>query len=452
MNNTRAGQSILRSTLLGLISSSLLSSTLLGSESNSAPVQPEEMQYGSFHYHENPACEPQGCQQVGGAENLNFGLTGDWFGRRTTLAQNGVTFDGDVTSFYYGVASGGRERDFRFGGHGDYVFNVDAGKLGIQEGLFFKTRIEHRYGESINGATGALMPATVLTDLPVADSDSLYVTNFLVTQAFSENFAVFAGKLDTFDGDLNSYAHGRGKTQFSNMAFVVNPILLRTVPYSTLGMGFVVMSDMQPVFTFTALNATDTTKSSGISHLFEDGITLNAEGRIRTNFLGQQGHQLLGAAWSSKTYTSLGQDPRIVTGQIPIARSEGSWAIYHNFDQQLIEDYCNPDRGWGIFGRSGIGDDETNPMEYFLSFGVGGSSLLRGRDHDQFGIGWYYLGASSELGPLLARVGDGQGVEMFYNYRLNSKVDITPDMQVIKPGLAGTDTALGLGLRANIRL
>ena len=61
-------------------------------------------------------------------------LTGDWCGNRTCLAENGVTFDLDVAHFYHGVSSGGVEQRFRYGGHGDYVTNLDFGKLGVQEG------------------------------------------------------------------------------------------------------------------------------------------------------------------------------------------------------------------------------------------------------------------------------------------------------------------------------
>ena len=145
--------------------------------------------------------------------------------------------------FYMGVVDGGLDRRGRFSGHNDYVINADLGKLGIQEGLFLKVRAEHRYGNSMAGTTGALLPANIVADLPTADSDEVYLTDVLFTQMLSERFGVFAGKLDTFDGDMNAFASGRGKTQFSNVAFVVNPALFRTVPYSTLGAGFVILGD-----------------------------------------------------------------------------------------------------------------------------------------------------------------------------------------------------------------
>ena len=45
---------------------------------------------------------------------------------------------------------------------------------------------------------------------------------------------------------MNEFAHGKGDTQFMNTAFNVNPILLTTVPYSTLGTGMIVLPTKDP--------------------------------------------------------------------------------------------------------------------------------------------------------------------------------------------------------------
>ncbi|MFT5528294.1 MAG: hypothetical protein ACI9HK_006283 [Pirellulaceae bacterium] len=42
-----------------------------------------------------------------------------------------------------------------------------------------------------------------------------------------------------------------------NVAMVANPSALRTVLYSTFGAGFVVLQDLEPVFTFTVLDTVD---------------------------------------------------------------------------------------------------------------------------------------------------------------------------------------------------
>lgn len=378
----------------------------------------------------------------------------EWGGLKPKLAESGITFQGDVTGFYMGVLDGGEARRGEFAGHGDYVFNVDAGKLGLHDGLFVKIRAEHRFGTPVGEATGTFLPPAVLGDLPVVDSENVYLTNVLLTQMLSDNFAVFAGKLDTLDGDVNAFAHGRGKTQFSNAALVATPIALRTVPYSTLGAGFIWLEEGEPIFTFTVLNPTDTARTSGFEELFEEGVSLTAELRLPTNFFQLPGHQLFGGSWSSRNYASLDQDPRVIFPSIPIARTSGSWSLYWNFDQYLVIDPKNPKNGWGVFGRAGIADAASNPIQHFLSFGVGGTSPLPNRSDDGFGVGWYYSGTSDKISPFLMAftgpVGDGQGVELFYRAQIAPCFDITPDFQILVPGRAEIDTAYLLGLRANI--
>lgn len=151
-------------------------------------------------------------------------LLGSPDGFRERLADAGVTILADNTSFFIGNTNGGFAQAFDYAGHGDYCVLADGGKLGVHDGLYLKLRAEHRYGETIVGNVGCFISPTLIADLPVYDSEELYLTNVLLTQELSDAFSVFAGKMDTLDGDMNAFAHGRGKTQFSNMGFVFNPI------------------------------------------------------------------------------------------------------------------------------------------------------------------------------------------------------------------------------------
>lgn len=369
------------------------------------------------------------------------------------LADNGILVSNNLTQFYFGTVSGGVDETARYGGHGDYVANMDLGKMGVHQGLFIKLRAEHRFGQSIGEPSGVLLPPTLATELPVADSRDLYLTNVLFTQFLSEKFGLYAGKLDTLDGDANAYASGRGITQFSNTAFIANPIALRTVPYSSLGCGFVILGEGQePLFNFLLMNPTDTADSAGFDELFAEGVTMSAELRFPTPFLGKPGHQLFGATWSNREYVSIGQDPRILLPNVPINRANGSWSAYWNTDQALWVDSKNPARHWGYFARAGIADDATNPINYLLSVGLGGASPLR--TGDTFGIGYYYSGTSDKIGPLLPAllgpIGDGQGVEIFYRSQLTECISITPDFQWLSQARQQLDDAYLLGLRMNI--
>jgi porin len=370
---------------------------------------------------------------------------------RERLAAAGVTVLADNTSFYIGNTSGGFREEFDYGGHGDYVMIADGGKLGVHEGLYLKLRAEHRFGETIVQDVGCFISPTLIADLPVYGSDRLYLTNVLLTQELTDAFSVFAGKMDTLDGDMNAFAHGRGKTQFSNMGFVFNPIVGATVPYSTLGAGFVWHPDDGPMVMVTVLNSTDTTGSSGFGQLFNDGMLLSAAVRLPTNLLDRPGHQLLGGTWNSRLYTSIAE-AYIPYPDVAVPTTRGSWCLYWNFDQYLFVDPADGTRGWGPFGRAGIADPNTSPIDRFLSFGVGGNVPATTRRHDTFGIGWYYASTSSLIGTLITSqfgpIGDGQGVECFYNYQLTRAIRITPDVQYVVPALRAAEPALIAGVRA----
>lgn len=357
----------------------------------------------------------------------------------------------DSTNFYFGNTAGGVRQSFDFAGHNDYIVQLDAHKLGGPEGFFVKLKAEHRYGETLVNEVGAFLSPTIAAELPVANSERLYLTNVLFTQMLSDSVAIFAGKLDTLDGDMNAFAHGRGKTQFSNLAFVFNPATAATVPYSTLGTGFVVMREGDPVGGFSVLNSVDTSGTSGFSELFNDGVLLSAYVRLPTDFFDLPGHQLLGGTWNNQTYLSI-RDAYIQYPDLIIPPTRGSWSIFWNFDQYLVVDSADPTHGWGIFGRAGIADQNTNPLAWFLSFGVGGDVPFETRPHDTFGAGWYYAGTSRYIAPVLTSlfgpVGDAQGVELFYNYQLTPAIRVTPDMQIIIPSRELIDPALVVGLRA----
>jgi porin len=385
-------------------------------------------------------------------------VTGDWGGMRSSLAENGFTFSGNATQFYPGVVHGGTQNGFEYGGHNDYVLDVDMDKAAGCKGSFLKFRAEHHYGDSVNQRTGAVLPATLASGLPVVDSEKLYLTNLLISQFFSESFGVYFGKLDTLDGDRNAFAHGRGKTQFLNTSLAANPALLRVVPYSTLGAGALFVLGPESIINVGVVNPTDTANRSGLSELFRDGAVITAEGRFETDFFGKPGHQLVGGAWSSKDYVSLQQDPRILFPPlgIPIVRQSGSWAAYYNFDQYLVMDPCDSSRGCGVFGRFGISDGNPNPIEWFLSFGVGGNSRIRGHEADTWGLGWYMNGISDELGAAATAflgLDNSQGVECFYNYEVTPWFHLTTDVQYIQPSAQNrASEAVVLAFRAKIDL
>ena len=57
---------------------------------------------------------------------------------------------------------------------------------------------------------------------------------------------------------------------------------------------------------------------------------------MRTDFFGLTGHQLFGAAFSNRNFTSIDQNARFIFENGAFEGKKGSWNIHYNFDQYLL--------------------------------------------------------------------------------------------------------------------
>jgi porin len=398
-------------------------------------------------------------------------LTGDWGGLRSKLANRGVQLDVDTVHLFQNNTSGGLDRTGRYVGTAEIVLKLDSNKMGLWPGGFLLARGEASFGTGVNTATGAVIPVNTEPVLQLPARDEMILSHVVFTQSLSEKFAVAIGKLDTTEGDANEFAHGRGDDKFMNLAFSLNPVALRTVPYSTLGMGFVFLPTKDLIMSFSAIDTEGVTTRTGFDTLFKDGTTLATEARLTVRPFGLTGHHLISALWSNKDFNSLSQDPRVIIGDVlfgtPLREESGSWGFMYNFDQYIFQKTEDASQGFGIFGRFGISDGKANPVHRFYSMGLGGRGLIPGRDRDRFGIGYYYMKISDDLRgtlpPLLRdRLGldHEQGVEIFYNLALTPWLHVTPDLQfidaardktpLIDPNRKAIHIAVVAGLRVKI--
>lgn len=364
-------------------------------------------------------------------------LTGDWGGARNDLAEKGVTFDANLTQIEQGVVSGGKSGSWEYGGRGNLTGHLDTQKLGLWPGGFLTVELEGNWSDSVNGKTGALLPVNTNQLLPLPSGDNVALPNLSFAQFLSHYVGVTAGKLDTMSADANEFAHGKGDTQFLNLAFNINAVSL-AVPYSTLGTGVIVLPTKDPhqaIATFLVLSATGKPTTTGFDDL--NGAIFAGEGRVRTDFFGLTGHQLVGALYSNKHYTSTDQRLGFVLENRALAKRAGTWAMYYNFDQFLYETDKGAGKGVGLFGRFGVSEGDPIPAEYLFSFGVGGKGLIPSRDFDRFGIGYYYTSIDNPTfqRPFVTRsfLRDEWGFEAFYNVALTRWLLLTPDVQVIGP-------------------
>ena len=301
-----------------------------------------------------------------------------------------------------------------------------------------------------------------------------FVTDFLWTQPLSEGLIVFAGKknvVGTADQDI--FAGGDGTDQFVNQALVANPAYLLGLPYSSFTMGFV-MPRKWGSFNAYIYDPQDRTEDFfRLKDLFSEGVIFGTQLKVNTNFRSLPGEHHIGGLWKHLDQLDLRFQPQPPTYpynyppvQPGLATLDDAYTIYYGFDQYVRVLPGNrpgalPNkrpRGWGFFGRASISDGNPTPLDYFLSAGIGGDCRTACDRGDTWGIGWYHVGTTGEYGPLPGGAfgpREGGGAELYYNIKANPWLNITPDIQFIRPGLGGLtsgDDAFVYGLRVNMKL
>jgi porin len=374
----------------------------------------------------------------------------------------------DWTQYAQSICKGGRDDDKAYGGHIDMLMHLDLMRMGVLPGALVTVRAESRYGESVNGAAGPILPVNTSAFFPLTDNLDdgicITITNLYWTQFLSEHFAVFAGKADTLDGDPNEFASGRGKTQFMSATFIFNPVVALRLPYSTLAAGFAWLPNENIEIKGVMMNTSDSSTTTGFND-FGDGVTFTLEGDFQYRLGDLPGGVNIGGLFSCD------QDFADVQGLLifrpgeglEVATKDDTWAIYASMWQYLwVEDPNTkpinagdgvPDhQGVGIFARIGGADKDTNPIHYSASCGIGGRGIIPSRDNDTFGVGYYYTSFQSGRFTNLLNVDDeGQGAEAFYNIALTPAVDLTFDAQVQDTPFPRADTAIILGMRLNMK-
>lgn len=366
--------------------------------------------------------------------------------------------------YYQGIASGGLQDLFRDTGRNDYFINVDGEKAGLWKGFFVNLHGETRYGDSVSFSSGAIIPVNTAAVFPTPTGNTTALTGVKFTQALSENFVTFAGKLNLLDGFNMPFTGARAIDGFWNLGMSIPVVVARTAPYSTLGGGAAILQNGAPVFTLMVLDTNNTPTTSGFQSFFNNGMTLFLNATLPTKFFDLPGRQGLSGTFSTGKYNDLSPTPYfnpdvgliVVPGFV-----QNSWSMFYSADQAFWVDPHNPRRAYGVFTNIGIADNGPSPIQFSSNVALYGSSPLRTRAYDTFGVGYAHTQYSTPvktLAPVLFPIGNDQVVELFYNYAVTRWCTVTPDLQVVIPARERTpppapqpiDTALILGMRAKI--
>ncbi len=386
-------------------------------------------------------------------------LTGDWLGLRSGLADEGFTFNLYGTQFYQGVAAGSLEKDWEYGGKLDYLGLISGEKLFGLTGFFVNLHGETRLGTTVNQDDGLIAPSNIAMNFPKEDGNLSALTGLKLTQALSENFAVFAGKINTldeyplrFNSQLGLDRPGIGG--FMNTSLVFNPIVARTIPYSAASVGAAVLKDGEPLFSLTFMDPQERA-TIGLENLYAQGVAVVPDLILRGKLFGRPSGINLGGTYSTAQYQSLDPASYLFVPNFGVlgARENGSWSVYANGYHALWVDPSDAKRNWGIFGQFGLSDGNPNPIRYVANGGFAGRSMIPGRTLDTFGAAFFYVGLSQNFKALTAPIlpqQDEYGAELFYNIAVTPACRFTTDLQIVEPSTKGLETAIIPGIRLQL--
>jgi porin len=390
-------------------------------------------------------------------------LTGDWNGTRARWKDKGVTFESALTQFYQGVASGGVDTGDAYVGKADAELEFDFGKLAGWQFWSAEVKAEWRFGDPLLGGTGTINPVNTAAMIPAADGSVFSVTAVNVTKLFPVNLkegklvALSFGRYNLLDLLDEDFFAGGGTIRFMNIAPIGPLTVLRQVPLITNAVNLIYIKGGEPFITFSVMDPNDHSLDPGLSDLFADGVTLSPGINVATKYGGKSAKHSATLAITTKEYTPFDAIRQVVIPGpplVPVEPQAGSWSLSYAFRQYLVE--RGPRDGWGLFAQLSRADQDTSPITAFFNIGIGGNGLVASRPRDEFGLSYAYTDLSEELKDNLAilphggRLQSEHQVEAFYNLHIAPWLQLTGDVQFIRPTRRIADSAFVPGLRLRV--
>ncbi|MHC5108937.1 MAG: carbohydrate porin [Planctomycetota bacterium] len=425
--------------------------------------------------------EKQGDQQEGAAEDETDAtetpeekpehdwsdkLTGDWGGVRSDLKDHGVQLDIRVIQYFQGVASGGSNTSFKYGGNLAISLTLDGHKAGLWEGFFVNVKAESQFGNSINADAGALsLPNTTML-YPLPGYRDMAITQAIFIQALSKNFALAVGKVHVIDFWSMVYPEqGGGVDGFMNLNIIASAS--PWLRYVNLGFNFggalVLTDDEQIQAGIFAIDLNNNTTTTGIPETFNDGAGVLGWWKFFFEVDDKPANILLVAGGSTREYHSFDSHPTGFQRNEGIleellratqSKDDGVWSAGIYYEQILWHKPENEDQklrfltGWSLSN----GDPSLGQWAGMASLEATG--LLFNREKDKVGLGAYYSVLTDDLKKSLDRIGadlgDYWGAELYYNMEVTPWFHVTADLQVVQSNLQDDDVAVIAGLRGVI--
>ncbi|PPD42960.1 MAG: porin [Methylocystis sp.] len=385
-------------------------------------------------------------------------------GPKDQLRHIGVDVDVWVTQFFQGIAAGANNGVSRYGGKLDAFLKVDGEKLGLWRGLRLNAQYEHYIGDNINQKDFALIPVNAATAF-VARDNYHSALSLVVTQQMSEQLSISVGKFNTMTlASQTPLIGGGGIDTFMNRAFalpstgigVASPgtaadRLIVSPPY-ILG-GIATLKTDVATFTVAFADPRNAANPRVLERPFERGVGAVGGVTIPTRIAGLNGfHTIRGGYSNARGFDldDIGEARARLARGVGITK-KGFWLASYAVQQYLVQSDENPAVGWGVFGLATLSDGNPNPVRWSVLAGLAGNNLIRGREDDRWGVGFFHYGLTR---PFLSGLAENRiyrrsegGVEAFYNWAITPWLRLSGDLQIIDPWNVNRPRATYMALR-----
>jgi porin len=376
------------------------------------------------------------------------GLTGDWGGARTSLAEGGVALRGDITGFLQGQLAGTGDKVWDASGRYDAFVDLDFGKMGLVKGLGFHAHGEGRFGQGQSNFGFQLWPSNAAAALPLG-GESFAATSLYVTQALGKRTVLLLGKINAVDLLASDPVFGGWGTQrFQNIVFVAPPS--GVVPPTIMG-GVLVHKGTPVSLTLMVFDPEDRTRDYLPGDLFKTGVNVSVGGTWSGTIAGRASSIGVTSTVSTKRGADLGDilaPPDLITDDL-----KGSYNIALQITHRLADSPGVTGKGLDLAMKVATADGNPNIIRSSFILGLAGHGMVRARPNDSFGFGGFIYNFSNALqdsaAPLVT-FRDEQGIEAWYSLALTPWFKLTADAQYVNVARGDANPAVIAGLRANL--
>jgi porin len=439
---------------------------LLGLESIRAFAQISEPQPSGTGVPEAPPALPE---KPPPKYDFQHNITGDWFGLRNTLSDQGIDITGGYAMEFLGNPVGGRQQGQT------YVHNIlvqgdaDLDKLiGLPKSAF-RVRFSQRSGDSLSKQK--IGNAFSVQQLYGGGQTYRLVEMQIYHSLFDDQLNLTYGRLSATDDFLTSPLY----CQFVSNAICGQP----AAPFFNLPNGITAYpgatwgARVRYTFPFEAYWMVgvydgdpdqEGRNDHGTNFSFGDnGVLVLTEAGYtpQKGLLGLPGHYKVGGYYHSGNFQNVSRDVngdnRFVTG-LPGRSFSSNDGYYTLLDQMFYREKPEADQGlYGFFVFVLAPDQNHNQFPYFTSAGLVYQGLLDFRPEDKTTLGvangWFSDKISNAQRGADQRKQSAETIlELNHQIQITPAVYVRPDLQyVINPnGFSNIDNALVIGFEAGV--